>query len=142
MLLVEPPQAFEEWTRSLLDHARLAYLFSVYCERYRAAVLSQPNEELSRIWAQLSQGLRQCDVSPEFLHVVIERELKEEDPEASGKAAKLILLTRMVDLLDTRGVHLHDKTRKLLDDCHALIPKTLGLAVMVHFGLLKDRRAR
>ena len=83
----------------------------------RAAVLSLPKRQLSKMWAELVKGLQQCDVGPEFLHLIVERELKEEDFEAGTKVANLVALSAMIDALSGQGLQISEKTRKLLHLC-------------------------
>ena len=137
MLLIEPPLTFDEWAGRDLGDAAFQALFHDYCDRYVKTVLSLPRHQLLKIWWELSRGLGQCDVGPELLHVIVEREIKEREYEASGKVAKLVILSALVDVIAQQGVAVHAKTRSLLCQCGRLLPAVLMMAVHDHFGMLQ-----
>lgn len=137
MLLIEAPLTPEEWTQSRVEDPSFQMAFSAYCARYRAAVLALPKQQLLKIWEALARELRQCDVSPELLHVIVEREIREAVYEASSKAAKLIVLTALAHELARRGFRLTAETNRRLEICQRRIPQILAFAVSDHYGFLQ-----
>jgi hypothetical protein len=137
MLLLDPPLSRENWISSKPDDPRFRDLFHGYCSAYAQAVLSLPKIQLLRVWGQLVAGLRDCLVGPELIHVVVEREFREQDYEPSSKVAKLVVLLALIDVLSTQGIPIRQQTRRILQQCRQTLPQILASAVSDHFGVLK-----
>lgn len=137
MLLISPPLSPDEWVTSRIDDERFRWQFAHYCYRYINAVLSLPKPQLVKIWRELCRGMHNCDVGPELLHVIVERELSEEEFEATSKLAKLIVLCALTPAIERKTIQLGAKTKELLIKCQQFIPWVLMVAVQDHFGMLQ-----
>jgi hypothetical protein len=136
MLLIEPPLSSSEWARLKAGCPRYEWLYADYCNAYESAVLSLPDKQIDRIVDHLMRDLEDAEVTPEALQLIIERELGEEDFEASGKVAKIVVLCALGQCLGGCGCPFSRRIRRLLQLCEELVPVFLMLAVDDHFGTL------
>lgn len=133
MLLLEPTAAVDD-LRADAPSRRQREKFADYCHQYQEEVLSLPPDQLGRILAYLVRGLEHCHLGPEVFHTIIERELREQDFELSGKVARLVVLAALAESLEQRGLKLTRRTQSLVQICRGLIPVVLQAALRDHVG--------
>lgn len=137
MLLIEPPLTSEEWSSLKAGFPEYQAMFEEYCQSYEIAVLSMPQDQLTKVMSHLVECVEGDEVDEAAFHSIVLREVHEEDFEASSKVAKLVVLSAMANTLEHHGCEFTERTTCLLQLCRMLIPACLRLAVDDHFGLLQ-----
>ena len=135
MLLIDPPLGFDDWQNANVSARSFQRRFVEYCDEYQKAVLDLPESQILKIMRELCGGLEFCAMGAETLHVVVERELREEDYEPSSKVAKLVVLCALANSLTDGDVELNKKTDAMIALCFGMMPYVLMLAVNDRFDL-------
>jgi hypothetical protein len=136
MLLIAPPLTCEEWTELRIPDAGFNQFFCQYCDQYFSAVLSLPGDQIGKVIAYLCAELEEWQIDAESFHTIVQRELQEQEYEASSKAARIVILCALGETLRNHGYEMYQRTERLLDRCWEMIPIVLMIAVDDHFGLL------
>lgn len=137
MLLIEPPLTQDEWCSLKSGFPEFQVVFEEYCRAYEVAVLSMPQDQLTKVMSHLVEQIEGDEVDEKAFHAIVLREVHEEEFEASGKVARLVVLAAMANTLEHHGCRFSERTNCLLQLCQMLIPACLRLAVDDHFGLLQ-----
>ena len=137
MLLIEPPITLDEWCSLKAGFPEYQTAFEDYCRNYEIAVLSMPQDQLTKVMTHLVSIVEGDEVDEAAFHSIVLREVHEEDFEASNKVARLVVLSAMANTLEHHGCAFSERTSCLLQLCRMLIPACLRLADDDHFGRLQ-----